>query len=231
MMKSTWKKVTLGCAALVCASATQAFAGIDLELVGEKEGGSFALSFVAKGNDASTPVSSSFNKIKAFLGGPVTFTVTAGTFQITNAGNFEDDPGYPHDGMDGFVHSATGTANGWATTVFTPGPTTASYMEATGTTVGATAGPLQSLAFDVWWDHELTDGAHVFLEFWNSDTFVTGWEVKRKNGSTVSATAIGSEFVNYTTPIPLPPAVWSGLGVLGGMGFLLARKRRNRTLA
>jgi hypothetical protein len=43
---------------------------------------------------------------------------------------------------------------------------------------------------------------------------------------------VGTEFITYRgTVIPLPPAAWSGLALLGGLGFMMARKRRSQILA
>lgn len=238
MISKKWAMGVAGAAALLLSAATQAQAGIDLTFNGDEEGNSFRMDFSASPTSGDTAVSSAFNNIKAGWLTGVSFTVTAGTFNITNSGRFEDNGSgntlAAHDAIVGFAYDAgndgspTG-ANGWAQSSFTPGPVFGT--EVRGASVN-TVNAGDRLDFGLWFENDLTDGTHFFVEFYNGNVFVTGYEIKRKDGSTTSGTARGFESVNYTSPfVPLPGSVWSGLALMGGLGFMLARRRRNSIIA
>jgi hypothetical protein len=221
------------------AAASPAFADISLSNTGSLEGDSFREDFTASASSSGTNTDSfTFDTIKVYLGGNVTFNVSSGSFSITNAQSFEDstagngnndNSSGDHDGIAGFEHSATGTANGWVQTFFTT-----SYMEASGTDVASGSG--ESLDFSIWFAGSESDGGHAFIEFWDGGTFRTGYEYKVKlggtpTGGTFSSSLRGVELVNYTVAVPMPAAFWCGLFMMGGLGAAYAVKRRQRVLA
>lgn len=241
-----WALGVVGAAALMFSAASQAQAGIDLGFVGDVEGGSFRMDFTASSTSSDTANNQVFDEIRGVILGPVAFTVTAGTFVVNPPARFEADGAQSgngsgdHPGIAGFNYDedndgAPTGANGWAQTAFTPndvGPGATFLADEVRAASANEVGVGDSLAFSFWFEKNLTDGTHFFIEFYNNGVFVTGYEIKRKDGSLTNPLARGFESVNFTTPfVPLPASVWSGMALMGGLGLMLARRRRNAIIA
>ena len=212
--------VALGVVGLASLTSS-AFAGIDLVNTGSVSGDSFREDFTASSTSSGTNTNGyTFDNIRVYKGGAVTFTTTDATYNISSPQDFEDNgsgnTSGNHDGIAGFIYDGGG-ANSWAQATFST-----TYMTATG---GAVA-PTHSLSFSLWFAGDETDGGHAYIEFWNGSTFQTGWEYKVKTGSTIPDGSRGVELHNYSTAVPLPSAAWSGLALLAGLGGYLVRRRR-----
>jgi hypothetical protein len=222
---------------LVAASATGAFADLNLQIgAGANVPNSWALSLSAEVTGGSL-ASSQFNEIRLYRLSAANIT-TGGMYAVASV-PFEDFKENPvvgaddsHKAIQGFlwIKDNAVTANTWAQTIpVSPvsGQLLVDQVRATGNTVtGPTAGMLNQLNFTVFFDGNISNGAHFLVEFWNAGSFVGGYDVKYilRNGQTLP----DSEYFPTLTPIPLPPAVWSGLAMMAGFGAFLAKRRRDR---
>jgi LPXTG-motif cell wall-anchored protein len=221
--------LTLG--AVLGLSATQAFAG--LSLVGTGTSASWTMQWTVNSAGGIGNVSGPFTKIVATTAGAVTYTVTAGTFTVSNPSLFEDlGSGGVHRAWSGFSHSS------WAQSV----PTGSGAANVTTTTAVGNqvlgSGGLASLTFtlnftgleDMTSNSDGTNGAHYFLDFFNaSGTLVSQYEIKDIiNTSGIQGTEITQTVgaPTQTSAVPLPTSAWAGLAMLGGMGVFLVKRRR-----
>ena len=227
---------------LLAASATGAFADLSLQITGGQQvPHSFDITLAAivtNGNLATGP----FNNIKLFQLAPTTLTDVNGTFNIgtTPFESFNDviPPDDSHLSIQGFqwVDGSNGVmANTWAQTFpAAPAPavtSTSGEVRAAGNLIPLGPGVVGGvLGFSVFFAGDISNGTHFQIEFWNNNVFVGAYDVRYllRNGQTLADSA----FAPTATPIPLPPAVWSGLAMMAGFGAFLTKRRRDRkTLA
>lgn len=214
--------LTLGAVLGICAS--QAFA----DLVREDQGDvpdSWFINFSAQ--LGSSGLNSSFDNIRAYIGSAVTYTINSQTYTISAPTLFEDiSSSGGHKAIQDFSIINPGATSTWGQSSInsTPGAT---QLTASGNSFSSTS---QILNFNLYFQGAQTDGTHFFLEFWNGNTFVTGYEIKDivVNGS---AHPDGYERTTYSQAlsVPLPSSAWlGGVAMLCGMGGLFIRSRRNR---
>jgi LPXTG-motif cell wall-anchored protein len=225
---------------LVAASATGAFADLNLQITGGQQvPNSFDITLAAivvNGNLATGP----FNQIRAYQLGVTTLTNVNGTFNIGSV-RFEDFSEFPvvppddtHRAIQSFVwvDGSNGImGNTWAQTVPVPpalGTTTlTNEIRAAGNLIPMGPGVVGGiLGFSIFFEGDISNGTHFQIEFWNNNSFVGAYDVRYilRNGQTLADSA----FSPVATPIPLPPAVWSGLAMMAGFGVFLTKRRRDR---
>jgi LPXTG-motif cell wall-anchored protein len=179
-------------------------------------------------------VSGPFTKIVATTASAVTYTVTAGTFTISNPSSFEDlGSAGVHRAWSGFSNSS------WGQTIPSgSGASNVSTTTSTGNQVLGSGG-LTSLTFTLNFtglenttsNSDNTNGAHYFLDFFNSsNTLVSRYEIKDiidSSGTqgTEITQVVGS--AQQTGVVPLPSSAWAGLTMLGGMGVFFVKRRRS----
>ena len=215
-MKKSIVAAALAAVGFVAAASGNAFA--DLQFVGAQNiPDSFTMTFVVNGGSISTPP---FDKIVLTLQNNTTYTVTGQTFILSNRQPFEDIGA--HDVFTSFVGGS-----GWAQTLPVGTPGAVSAATATGSTITSPSTLIFTVNFgDGSGGGQMSDGTHFLMDFYLGNTFRTGYEVKFKLGSTSDSSLQGTEIVNYNA-IPLPPAVWSGLAMMAGLGVFLAKRRSN----
>lgn len=227
-MKYTFRTAAMAAAALMCITASQAFAGLSLVSAGAVPA-SWQNTWTVNQTGGIGNVTGPFNKIVATTAGNVTYTVTAGTFSIVNQSLFEDLGGAPHNAWGTFT-STSGTPT-WSQ-FSSNGGATSTTTTATGNTVLGT-GNLPNLTFTLFltgFEQTVTGGtntygAHYFLDFFNNTTLVSRYEIK----DIINAGGIqGTEITQI--PVPLPPSVWAGITMLAGMAAFAVARRRNRSV-
>lgn len=106
----------------------------------------------------------------------------------------------------------------WALDTFSPGPVTATFLEASGTST-------DQLSFALTFTGDYDTFTHFLIEFYNNGAFVVGYDVTIDE--TTGDNAPDIDIQSYTAQqIPLPPAAWMGLITLGGAAFAGIRRRR-----
>ena len=231
-MKSLMKGATLAAGAMICLAASQAFA--DLELVSrQEEPDSWSTTYAATvGNSGLT----AFDRFRVTIQGPVSYTISGTTYNILTPTKLEDiNP--THFAIQDFTASGGGTSAGWAQT-FIAAPIASSLEGRAAGTANSTVGG--TLQFKIFFEGLQTTGTHYNLDFFNggaagvfsASNFVIGYEVKDIfNATLYPSRPDGYERTAYLTLVPLPGSAWSGLALMGGLGLVLARRRRNSVIA
>jgi len=222
--------------ALLAASATGAFADISLEISGGQQvPHSFMINLAAivtGGNLATGP----FNNIRVFQQGPAILNDINGSFNIASV-RFEDFtdvmvPANTHRMIQNFTWvTDVGMGpvilpNTWTQTSPLVPPVSGAAFATNIRADGNTVTDPGILSFKLFFEGDISNGTHFQIEFWNNNTFAAAYDVKYilRNGQTLA----DSEFAPTFTPIPLPPAVWSGLAMMAGFGAFLTKRRRDR---
>lgn len=233
-MKFNFRAATLAVGALLCLTASQAFAGLTLVSTGPSSA-SWVNTWTVNQTGGIGNVTGPFNKIVATNAGAVTFTVTAGTFTISNPSLFEDNtPGLgTHQAWTSFS-STSGSVGTWAQSSISSPATAAQTTTATGNkTVLGGGTNLANLTFTLnltGFEQIVTSGtdtygAHYYLDFFNNTTLVSRYEVK----DVISVGGIqGTEITQI--PVPVPASLWAGLAMFVGMGAFAFTRRRNRNI-
>lgn len=227
-MKSLMKGATLAAGAMICLAASQAFA--DLEVVSrQEEPDSWSTTYAATvGGSGLT----AFDRFRVTILGPVSYTISGTTYNILTPTKLEDiNP--THYAIQDFTGSGGGTAAGWAQTSITPPIASSTYADAAGTVNSTVGGTLQ---YKIYFEGVQGTGTHYSMEFFNggysASNFVIGYEVKDIfNATLYPSRPDGYERTAYLTLVPLPGSAWSGLALMGGLGLVLARRRRNSVIA
>jgi len=223
-MKHHYRTAVIAVGALFGLAGSQAFA--DLDRVAQDDAPqSWFINLSAQ--IGSSGLTGPFDTIKAFIDGPVTYTINSQTYTISTPSLFEDiSSSGGHKAIQGFTIMNPSATSTWAQTGInsTPGGTT---LTAAGNSF-STSGEI--LNFNLFFTGAQTDGTHFFLEFWNGASFVTGYEIK---DVIVTGTAHpdGFEQTNYSQSVlvPLPSSAWiGGIGMLGMIGATLFRRSRSR---
>jgi hypothetical protein len=227
-MKFNFRAAALAVGALLCFSASQAFAGLSLVSSGPTTA-SWQQTWTVNQSGGIGNVQGPFDKIVATTAGNVTFTVSAGTFTIANQSLFEDlSSTAGHKAWTNF--SSTSGSPTWAQSSIGSPATAASTTTATGNKVLG-SGNLPNLTFTLnftGFEQAVTGGtdtygAHYFLDFFNGTSLVSRYEVKDIiNASGVQGTEITQ------VPVPVPASLWAGLATFVGMGAFAFGRRRNR---
>lgn len=228
-MKNFLRSAALAAGVLLCVSASQAFA--DLELVSRQaEPDSWSETYNAVvGNSGLT----AFDRFRVIIGNGITYEVSGTTYTISTPSRLEDLSGSAsHYAIQDFVGSGGGTSTGWAQTFIdaTPYGTFATASGNLNTGSGAT------LQFKIFFEGDQSDGTHYDLQFfnggWSANEFVIGYEIKDiYDDQAYPSRPDGYERTAYRTLVPLPGSVWSGMALMGGLGLVLARRRRKSIVA
>jgi LPXTG-motif cell wall-anchored protein len=223
-MKHPLRAAALAAGALLCFSASRAFA--DLQFVEFIDGDSFQAVMSEFGHGT-------INNLKA--------KIAADSPNV-----FIDESG--GGGDPAFLEVSS---HGWSQTSLN-GPGT--FLKAGGTAFAPTAGTPLSFAlnftgspdatgfhdpnggatstFPYDWDFgdPLNGGTHFFIEFYHGSSFKIGYEVYAfRYVDTAGQTEDYFHAATYHAPVvPLPAAVWSGLAMLGLGGVFVVRRRRTR---
>lgn len=226
-MKSFLGSAALVAGALVCAAASEAFAGQEL-VSRQEEPYSWSHTYIATvGSDSL----SAFDRIELTMGPAVNYTISGQNYNIAAPSKFEDISGFPtfsHKAIQDFTGLFGGTSVGWGQTFIDSVPL-GNNVIATG---NQNSGAGSALLFKIYFEKLEKDGTHYFMNFFNGANFVVGYEIKDITDPVLYPNRPnGYEQTNYLTLVPLPGSAWSGLALMGGLGFMLARRRRNALIA
>ena len=197
-------------ALLLCFSASQAFAGLQLVSTGTSQ--SWTMNWVVNQSGGIGNVTAPFNKIVAtVIPGSVTYTVSSNSATITNPSDFED----LSNPANGSGHQAwTNFTAGSGFTQTSPVQPLNKFVSTTTATSATLRDPSANpLAFTLNFtgletmasNADGTNGAHYFIDFFNNTTLVSRYEIKDViNSSGIQVTEI--------TQIPVPLTWPSGPG-------------------
>jgi len=221
-MKHPFRAAALAASALLCFSASQAFAG--LELVGYEEGGSWFLGYRID----MTATSTQFDKIEVSINNGLTMvfpSVTIGTTgAVATSSNFSPS-------VNGFEDSGSRTFWSGPYGSSTDEPSWAQQGLNSSTHAIAAGNALDDLTF---WVHLGTStpnqnpshGTRFLLDLYLNNAQVAHGQVWFKAANT----GIGTDSLTSLSLVPVPAALWTGLPMLGGM-ILLIRRKKSRVLS
>jgi hypothetical protein len=239
-MRKTLRAAALAAGALLCLTASQAFAGLTLR--GVQDGGSW---FVGYDIDVSTFAGLTFNKIEVTIdnGNPMTFNPpapaspttfgtggSAATTSVFEASDTDSVLGgtqvqrFADDSIISGAATQKGTFPDFQNSI---GGHHATWSEShlgtsSSTFATATGGATNYLTFWLHLTGEPTDGTRYRLTVYSDATVIATGQAYYK----AQPTAIDA--FQELNVVPLPASVWAGLATLGGMGLLLVQRRRNR---
>lgn len=229
-MKKSWRAAVLAAGALMCFSASQAFAGLTWN--SNQLGGSWFASYTIDLQGTGLTI----NRIEVTIvnGSDMQFGppsnqlypaggTTATTNVFSQAITSGDHPGgndvysFADNTPPGADFGGT-NATGWHE----------DRTVNTTTFAVATGGNSPFLTFVLHLDNPAQDGSGVpnqgvrfQVRAFNGTTLIGSGQAWNKGSG-------NSDHQEEFNIVPLPPSVWAGLATLGGMGLLLVQRRRNR---